>query len=113
MSIAAWPELGRDIVRAIYDMIGQKMETLSQQVINRGLARDTRDPGDADRIAMLERLNEAYCTLGVCVYAGTARPGVLANAWRRSSAGSGQAATAVPRMKTSPPIHNQLTSGLT
>jgi type VI secretion system protein ImpJ len=74
LEIGTWPGLARDIVRAIYDMIGQKMDTLSQQVINRGLARDTRDPGDADRIAMLERLNEAYCTLGVLTFASGIHP---------------------------------------
>ena len=70
----AWPGLERDIVRAIYDMLGQKIEVLSQQVINRGLSRDARDPGDADRIAMLERLNEAYALLGVLAFANGVHP---------------------------------------
>ena len=33
----AWPPLGRDIVRAIYDIIGKKIEVLSEQVINRSI----------------------------------------------------------------------------
>lgn len=74
LAIDAWPGLGRDIVRAIYDMLGQKIEVLSQQVVNRGLSRDARDPGDADRIAMLERLNEAYALLGVLAFANGIHP---------------------------------------
>ena len=74
LAIDAWPGLERDIVRAIYDMLGQKIEVLSQQVINRGLSRDARDPGDADRIAMLERLNEAYALLGVLAFANGIHP---------------------------------------
>lgn len=74
LAVDAWPGLERDIVRAIYDMLGQKIEVLSQQVLNRGLSRDSRDPGDADRIAMLERLNEAYSVLGVLAFANGVHP---------------------------------------
>ncbi|MCU0871326.1 MAG: type VI secretion system baseplate subunit TssK [Pirellulaceae bacterium] len=74
LAIDAWPGLERDIVRAIYDMLGQKIEVLSQQMSNRGLSRDSRDPGDADRIAMLERLNEAYALLGVLAFANGVHP---------------------------------------
>ena len=45
--------------------------------------------------------------------ASAARREALASARRRSSVGSGQPATSVPAMNTSPPIHSQLTSGLT
>ncbi len=65
LSIDAWPGLSRDIVRAIYDVIGQKIEVLSQQVINRGIGLDSRDPGDAERILMLSQLNTAYGALSI------------------------------------------------
>lgn len=64
-SIASWPGLGRDIVRAIYDLIGQKIEVLSKQVVNRGIGLESRDAGDMDRILMLSQLNEAYSVLSV------------------------------------------------
>ena len=69
LAIDAWPPLGRDIVRAIYDIIGQKIEILSEQVINRGITLASQQPGDLDRILMLSELNQAYATLGVMVFA--------------------------------------------
>jgi type VI secretion system protein ImpJ len=54
--VDAWPGLSRDIVRGIYDIIGQKIEVLSQQVVNRGIGLDGRDPGDAERVLMLSQL---------------------------------------------------------
>ena len=74
LSIDAWPQLGRDTVRAIYDIIGQKIEVMSQQVLNRGIGLDSRDPGDAERILMLSQLNSAYSTLGVIAFAKGVHP---------------------------------------
>lgn len=74
LSIDAWPGLGRDIVRAVYDIIGQKIDVLSQQVINRGIGLDSRDPGDADRILMLTQLNAAYARLSVIAFGKGVHP---------------------------------------
>lgn len=74
LSINAWSGLGRDIIRAIYDIVGQKIQVLSQQIINRGIGRESRDAGDADRVAMLEKLNEAYATLTVLAFAQGVHP---------------------------------------
>ena len=60
LAIDAWPPLGRDIVRAIYDIIGKKIEVLSEQVINRGITLVSQEPGDLDRLLMLSELNAAY-----------------------------------------------------
>ena len=65
----AWPPLGRDIVRAIYDLIGKKIEVLSEQVTNRSITLVSQEPGDLDRLLMLSELNVAYCTLGVMAFA--------------------------------------------
>lgn len=64
----AWPGLSRDIVRAIYDIIGQKMEVLTEQLLNRGVGIETHDPGDSARILMLSKLNEAHATLSVLAF---------------------------------------------
>lgn len=74
LAIDSWAGLGRDIVRATYDVIGQKIEVLSQQVINRGIGLDSRDPGDLDRILMLSQLNVAYSTLAVLAFAQGVHP---------------------------------------
>jgi len=68
ISIDVWPQLGRDIVRAIYDVVGQKIEVLSKQLIDRGAGLASQDPGDADRIAMLSQLNSGFGVLSVLVF---------------------------------------------
>ena len=74
LTINSWPELGRDIVRAIYDVIGQKIEVLSQQILNRGIGLESRDPGDVDRILMLSELNSAYGVLGILAFSRGVHP---------------------------------------
>jgi type VI secretion system protein ImpJ len=69
LAIDAWPPLGRDIVRAIYDIIGKKVEVLTQQVVNRGITLTSQEPGDLDRLLMLAQLNEATATLAVLAFA--------------------------------------------
>lgn len=74
LSISSWPEMGLGVVRGIYDIIGQKISVLSQQVINRGMVRGSSDPGEAERVAMLDRLNEAYVTLGLIAFSRGVHP---------------------------------------
>jgi type VI secretion system protein ImpJ len=65
----AWPVLDRDIVRAIYDIVGKKIEVLSEQILLRGITLSASEPGDLDRVLMLSVLNAAYTTLGVMGFA--------------------------------------------
>jgi type VI secretion system protein ImpJ len=74
LAIDAWPPLGRDIVRAIYDLIGKKSEVLSEQVLNRGITLVSQEPGDLDRLLMLSQLNIAYSVLGVMAFAQGVHP---------------------------------------
>lgn len=74
INVQAWPGLGRDMVRAVYDILGQKIEVLSQQILNRGVGLDTRHPGDLDRVLMLSQLNDAYATLAVLAFAEGVHP---------------------------------------
>jgi type VI secretion system protein ImpJ len=74
LSVTAWPGLGRDLLRPIFDIIGQKIEVLSEQVRNRGIIRQSVDPSDSDRVAMLERLNEANSALGVLAFTDGVHP---------------------------------------
>ncbi len=73
----AWPPLGRDIVRAIYDIVGKKIEVLSEQVVNRGISLVSQEPGDLDRLLMLWELNGAYATLHVLTFALGVHPLVV------------------------------------
>jgi type VI secretion system protein ImpJ len=74
LAIDAWPPLGRDIVRAIYDIIGKKIEVLSEQVLNRGITLVSQEPGDLDRLFLLNELNSAYAVLKVMAFASGVHP---------------------------------------
>jgi len=74
LSIDAWLPLGREIVRAIYDLLGQKVEVLSKQLTDRGIGLSSQDPGDADRIMMLTQLNEAYGVLSLMAFTPGSHP---------------------------------------
>jgi type VI secretion system protein ImpJ len=74
IAIDAWQGLGRDIVRAIYDIIGQKIEVLSQQIASRNIGLDSRNPGDLDRILMLGQLNAASSALSIMGFAQGTHP---------------------------------------
>ncbi|MBX3437275.1 MAG: type VI secretion system baseplate subunit TssK [Planctomycetaceae bacterium] len=69
LTVDCWPELHLEIIRAVHDLIGQKIDLLSQQVRNRGITLGGMDPGDLERIFMLHALNEADASLGTLVYA--------------------------------------------
>jgi type VI secretion system protein ImpJ len=74
LCVDCWPPLGRDCIRGIYDVIGGKIDVLSQQVVNRGIGLNSQEPGDVDRILMLSQLNAAYATLGVLAFAQGVHP---------------------------------------
>jgi type VI secretion system protein ImpJ len=69
LTTAAWPPLGLDVVRAIYDIIGQKMEILSERIVQRGVTLASQEPGDLEDLMMLAALNESYATLGCLAFA--------------------------------------------
>ncbi len=70
----AWSGLRMGIIRPIYDIVGKKIEVLSQQVVNRGVTLEGQEPGDFDRIIMLQQLNEAYATLQILAFAPGVHP---------------------------------------
>lgn len=70
----AWPNLHRNMVQAVFDIVGQNIETLSQQVVSRGLHRSSDAPSDQDRILLLDKLNEAYSSLSVIAFASGMHP---------------------------------------
>jgi type VI secretion system protein ImpJ len=69
-----WPPLGRDIIRAIFDIIGKKIEVLATQIKTRGINWGSTTPGDVDRVMMLSQLNETYATLTMLAFAQGVHP---------------------------------------
>ncbi len=74
LAVDAWPALARDIVRSIYDMLGRKIEVLSEQMANRGLSVTDLEPGDLERLLMLAEVNAAYALLHVLTFARGVHP---------------------------------------
>ncbi|MEM9657991.1 MAG: type VI secretion system baseplate subunit TssK, partial [Planctomycetota bacterium] len=74
LAINAWPALSLDIVRAIFDVIGEKIEVLGGRVRDRGVTLASTDPGDLDDLLMLKTLNEAQATLHCLTFAEGMHP---------------------------------------
>lgn len=74
LAVESWPPLGRDIIRAIYDIVGRKIEVLSEQILSRGITLVSQEPGDMDRLLMLHVINAAYAYLGVLTFAVGVHP---------------------------------------
>ena len=77
LSIDAWPSLGIDIIRAIYDFLGQQQERISEFVVNQGVSLASRDPADVDRIFKLHFINETHAMLGCMAFSTGAHPFAL------------------------------------
>jgi type VI secretion system protein ImpJ len=74
LAVDAWPPLGRDVVRYIYDLIGQRIEVLTQQILNRDISLNSQDTGELTRLWMLHALNSAYTTLSILAFARGVHP---------------------------------------
>jgi type VI secretion system protein ImpJ len=74
LAIDAWPSLSRDIVRAIGDIVGKKIEVLAQQVASRKIDFNGHDPGDLERMLMLGTLYGAATSLSVLANARGVHP---------------------------------------
>lgn len=74
ISLDAWPSFKSKLVRAVFDLIGQKIEVLSEQISSRGVGLDSRHPGDLDRIMLLTQLNAAYAALHVISFTAGLHP---------------------------------------
>ena len=70
----AWKVLQADIIEAIHDRIGKKLETLAKQVTTRNIGFDTHAQGDALIFAQLRELNEIYAWLSVAAFADGFHP---------------------------------------
>lgn len=74
LTIDAWDGLGRDVVRAVYDMLGRKTEVLAEQAVSRDIGFSSSEPGDLDRLIMLSKLLESQAALRTVAFAGGIHP---------------------------------------
>jgi type VI secretion system protein ImpJ len=74
LAIDAWPPLSLDIVRSIYDVIGEKIEVLGARVRERGVTLSSPDPGDLDDLLRLNARNAAQGALHCLTFARGVHP---------------------------------------
>jgi type VI secretion system protein ImpJ len=73
LAIDAWPRLAREL-EGLYHFLGQNIETLSRQVISRGITLASQEPGDLERVFKLRMLNEASACLRCICFATGVHP---------------------------------------
>jgi type VI secretion system protein ImpJ len=74
LAIDAWPPLGRDIVRSVYDMVSRKVDVLAEQAVSRQVGFSSSEPGDLDRLIMLSKLLESQAVLRTIAFAAGIHP---------------------------------------
>jgi type VI secretion system protein ImpJ len=70
----AWPPLAANILQAVYDRVGKKIELLAMQVVTRNISFDSHGQGDPLIFAQLRELNETYAYLAILVFAEGVHP---------------------------------------
>ncbi|OYP35802.1 type VI secretion system baseplate subunit TssK [Rhodopirellula sp. MGV] len=74
LSTQSWPFLRRHYLQGIRDVLSGNMDVLSEPVRQLSVGRHSLEPADSGRVSMLDRLNEAYCTLDVMAPAQGVHP---------------------------------------
>lgn len=73
ISIQSWPELA-GVVRAIYDVIGSRIQSLSDIVREKNISLSSQSQGDLEKILLLNTLNEASGELSCLAFAAGVHP---------------------------------------
>ncbi len=74
LSIQAWPDLHINIVRKIYDKIGEQLDKIADQLVQRNISWSSQHPGDLEKMYMTSVLNEAVGTLSCLGFAQGVHP---------------------------------------
>ncbi len=74
LAIDAWPDLGINVVRAVFDMISERATVLSRQISERGINMSSQHPGDLEKLFMTHALNQALGTLSCLAFANGVHP---------------------------------------
>jgi len=76
LAVDAWPPLGLDVVRGVYDLVSRRIEVLAAQAVSRQVGFSSSEPGDLDRLMMLSKLLESQAALRVLAFAPGVHPRV-------------------------------------
>jgi type VI secretion system protein ImpJ len=74
LAINAWPDLGINVVRKIYDMIESRVSQLSKLLFDRDIDWSSQRPGDLNLFYLAGVLNEALGTLRCLAFAKGVHP---------------------------------------
>lgn len=74
LAVDAWAPLDFEIVRAIYDIVGARATSLSEQIVDRNIQFSSREAGDLEKLLLLHVLNEAIGTLTCLGFAKGVHP---------------------------------------
>ncbi len=69
LATEAWEDLAQGVVRAIFDLVSQKVDVLAQRATTRGLSFNSQEPGELDDLWMLSQLNQVLATLHSMTFA--------------------------------------------
>lgn len=73
LTLQAWPDLA-GVVRAIYDVIGSRIQSLSEVAREKSISLSSQSQGDLEKILLLHALNEAYGELSCLAFASGVHP---------------------------------------
>jgi type VI secretion system protein ImpJ len=73
MTIQSWPELA-GVVRAIYDVIGSRIQSLGEIVREKNITLSSQSQGDLEKLLLLHALNEASGELSCLAFAAGVHP---------------------------------------
>ena len=74
LEIAAWAPLGREVIRDIYDFLGQQRGRIGSAVLDRRINLAASDEYEVDLINKLAVVNEAYSVLRILTFAEGVHP---------------------------------------
>jgi type VI secretion system protein ImpJ len=74
LGVDAWEPLSLGLVRAMYDLVGERIEVLTARAQERKQTLSSQQPGDLDDLLLLMALNEAYAGLHCFTFSQSAHP---------------------------------------
>ncbi len=73
LSIQAWPDLA-GVMRAIFDLMGSRNQTLASMIQEKGITLSSHSPGDLEKVMLLHLLNEGIGELSCLAFAAGVHP---------------------------------------
>ncbi|MBX3421522.1 MAG: type VI secretion system baseplate subunit TssK [Pirellulaceae bacterium] len=73
LTIQSWPQLA-GVMRAIFDLIGSRLQVLSEIIKDKNISLSSQAQGDAEKMLLIQVLNQAYGELNCLAFAAGVHP---------------------------------------